>query len=207
VNGYLRKNVEYVIKRFESQDLTSIVELKMLLDNVQTTHSLLADSLPLDPWESIYREINHCTATGRFRGRITWHIFTELMADIIPAYIFNDTTNRFVVGADVLVEQPERERPPRGIAAHAWYGKGFYEAFNRISALHRGYFGMEHLEAMLEVLGPKDTPLLINEIVTEMANKLKYDMAPYVSHTHTLTHTHTHTHTHTYTHASTHTDA
>ena len=77
------------------------------------------------------------------------------------------------------MESPERDRPPRGVAAHAWYGKGFKEAFDRLSALYRGYFGMEHLEVMLDLLGPRDTPLLVNEIVTEMNNKLKFDLAPY----------------------------
>ena len=58
---YMRSNIENAIMRFESQDLTSIVELKMMLENARLTHELLSASLPLDPWESMFREINNCT--------------------------------------------------------------------------------------------------------------------------------------------------
>ncbi len=60
-HSYLRKNLEYVIARFESQDLTTVIELKYLLENVRFAHQLLSEHLPLDSfdvrndWMVIYR--------------------------------------------------------------------------------------------------------------------------------------------------------
>lgn len=181
VNGYFRRNVEYIIKRFEASSITSAVELKNLYENVMGTHLLLSEHLNLDPWDSIWREINMNTNVGRFRGRVMWHVFTELITDIIPSYIFNSTSSRFVPSPVLLTDPPERERPPRGVPSHFWYGRGYKDVFEQANKMYGEYFGMEHIDALLYVLHPTELPLLLNELVTEIENKLIYELAPYVS--------------------------
>jgi len=51
LNASLRKNIDYVISKFEASDLTSVMEIQALLSNVKMTHALLSRHLPLDPFE------------------------------------------------------------------------------------------------------------------------------------------------------------
>eukprot|EP00462_Mataza_sp_D1_P024883 CAMPEP_0175130372 /NCGR_PEP_ID=MMETSP0087-20121206/5972_1 /TAXON_ID=136419 /ORGANISM="Unknown Unknown, Strain D1" /LENGTH=1456 /DNA_ID=CAMNT_0016412587 /DNA_START=59 /DNA_END=4425 /DNA_ORIENTATION=+ len=180
VKGELRDNMEYIIKKFESQDLTSIIELKMLLDNIRLTHSLLDEHLNLDPFESLFKEVNDDTTAGRFRGRILWKIFLELLTDVFPNFVFNSTSNRFIKATVVFTDEVERDKAPRALSTF-WYGRGYKEAFDRVSNIYRDYFGVEHIEAMCDILEFTDIPLLFQECLEDIKSKLLNDLAPYVT--------------------------
>jgi cytoplasmic FMR1 interacting protein len=94
VNGYLRRNLDYVIRKFESSDLSSIVELQYHLQNVKMTHELLSEHLNLDPFDEMFKELNDDNALGQFRGRIVFHVFSELLSDLLPNFNYNSATRR-----------------------------------------------------------------------------------------------------------------
>eukprot|EP00808_Paulinella_micropora_P032344 g67638.t1 len=179
INGYLRQNLNFAIRRYEASDLTYIVGLKLLLENVKLTHSLLKDILTVDPWEKMIKEINEDVTIGVFRGRILWHSFSEIVTDLVPNFVFNSSSNRFVRGKVSYSDEVIRERPPNNVQSWFWFGNKYREAFERRSDACKGYFGVEHLEAMLSVLDVTDVPLIIHEAVNDIANKTLYDFTPY----------------------------
>jgi len=146
INSYLRRNLDHVIRLFESRDLTAIIGLKRGLQNVKLTHALLSDYLTVDPWDKMLKEINDDVSLGQFRGRIIWHVFSELISDILPNFIYNSNTQRFVRGPHSFADDAVRERPPSNVQPWFWYGMGFKEAFEREAAICRGYFGVEHMD-------------------------------------------------------------
>jgi len=181
VNLYMRDNIEYAIKKFTSQGLTSVIQLKMLLDNARLAHKLLTMHIPLDPWEDMFKEMNSDVSVSSFRGRIVLHIFSELVADVMSDFTYNSGTERFIRSRHHWVDRPDRGRPPRGVAPHFWFGKSFNQCFERHAALSKGFFGVEHIEAIVELLGVEELPLLIHEVLYHLENKLLYDFGPYVT--------------------------
>jgi hypothetical protein len=45
--------------------------------------------------------------------------------------------------------------------------------------MYHGFFGHEHIEAMLHVLHAAELPLIVNELSSEIENKILYDFHPY----------------------------
>ncbi|XP_016120929.1 cytoplasmic FMR1-interacting protein 1 homolog, partial [Sinocyclocheilus grahami] len=97
VSSALYKSLELAINRFESEDLTSIMELEGLLDINRMTHKLLSKFLTLDSIDAMFREANHNVSAPY--GRITLHVFWELNYDFLPNYCYNGSTNRWVGSA------------------------------------------------------------------------------------------------------------
>ena len=64
----------------------------MLLEINRLTHQMLAEQVPLDPWESMFAEANQAVSSPH--GRITLHIFWELHYDFLPNFCYNSTTDR-----------------------------------------------------------------------------------------------------------------
>jgi hypothetical protein len=79
-----------------------------------------------------------------------------------------------------FTQPPERPSPPKGVNQYFWYGRGYKEAFDRLTQIYKGYFGIEHFEALLEVLDFTEIPLIVHECVNEAENKIAYDFAPYM---------------------------
>jgi len=181
VNGYLKKNIEYVIGRFCAADLTYVVNFRYLLENVRTTHALMKDHLILDSFEDMFNEVNECSSVGQFRGRVFNHIATELTIDIAKNFSFNTSTERFVRPAVAYAEPPKRESALRGVKQHFWYGNGFRQAYEALGAQYRGYFGLEHIEALLDILKPADVPDLCVQLTTEISRPVIDTLEPYIA--------------------------
>lgn len=179
VNDKLRQNIGFIINKFQSQSLTSIVELKYLLDNVRVTHELLSKHLIIDPFESMMKELDMDTSIGRFRGKIIMHAFSEIVTDIMPNFVYNSTTERFVEAPQLYADKPSRDNP-KSVLPHFWYGKGYKEIFERQVSMYKGYFGKDHLKALISVLSVTDIPLLISELTSAIEDKIKYELVSYV---------------------------
>lgn len=180
INEYFRKNVDYIIRRFESADLCrGLMDLKFLYENVQMMHLLLSDHLTLDAFPLMWAEVNDDANLGQKRGRVVAHIFSELISDILPSFVFNEATQRWVRSLPELVSQPDRARYPSSAQHWFWYGRKYDRAFDRYTSMYYGFFGNEHIEAMLHVLQPAELPLILNELTSEIENKILYDFHPY----------------------------
>ncbi|RXM95134.1 Cytoplasmic FMR1-interacting protein 1, partial [Acipenser ruthenus] len=91
VSAAMYKSLELAINRFESEDLTSIMELDGLVEINRMTHKLLSKFLTLDSFDAMFREANHNVSAPY--GRITLHVFWELNYDFLPNYCYNGSTN------------------------------------------------------------------------------------------------------------------
>jgi cytoplasmic FMR1 interacting protein len=179
VTEKLRGNITDVIKKFESQPLSSIIEFKALLDNVRLTHELVSEHLNIDPFQSLLAEENANTYIGRFQGRIFSHVFSEMVEDILKNYIWNSTTRRFVE-SPILASKTYRKKGAGNGAPDMWYGRGYKDAFDKQGQIYRSYFGEEHIQALFDVLDITDIPLLYNELTSTVENILQYELSAYI---------------------------
>uniref|UniRef100_A0A452SN10 Cytoplasmic FMR1 interacting protein 2 n=1 Tax=Ursus americanus TaxID=9643 RepID=A0A452SN10_URSAM len=109
ISAAMYKSLDQAISRFESEDLTSIVELEWLLEINRLTHRLLCKHMTLDSFDAMFREANHNVSAPY--GRITLHVFWELNFDFLPNYCYNGSTNRFVRTAIPFTQEPQRDKP------------------------------------------------------------------------------------------------
>jgi cytoplasmic FMR1 interacting protein len=80
VNNMIRANLDLVIARFEAADITSIIELETMLDNIKLTHHLLSQYLPLDQFDALLAEVNESTSLVSLHGRILLHVRNVFLA-------------------------------------------------------------------------------------------------------------------------------
>jgi cytoplasmic FMR1 interacting protein len=179
VDRNLRQNLAYVIARFESGDVTGVIELEALLANVLRTHQLLGEHLVLDSYESMFAEANENFAVGVFRSRLVMHMFSELASDLLPNFVYCSATGRFVRGPASFKEQVERAPAPRRVPSYFWYGRRHRAAYDAAMRLSRGYFGAAHVEAMLRVLDYADVPLLSEECLGQVEYLVAKVLKPY----------------------------
>lgn len=183
VNISIRENLTKAIQRFEAGDLTTLVELESMVENVRLTHKLLSQYLTLDPFNNIMAEVNESSSTVSFEGKITRHVFEELCMDIFPTYIFNSFTQRFVRGPpikDKEREPYEREKQPRIPLMYLYGTKGFNTSMNNINDQYRTFIGHEHVRSMIRLVGQDSLGLIVETCIAFMEDKIYNDLGPYV---------------------------
>lgn len=94
INADMQKSFELAISRFESSDISGVVELEGLLQVNRICHKLLSKWLALDDFDCMLKESNHNVLAPY--GRITLHVFVELNYDFLSNYNYNAATNRLV---------------------------------------------------------------------------------------------------------------
>uniref|UniRef100_A0AAX7VPR4 Cytoplasmic FMR1-interacting protein n=1 Tax=Astatotilapia calliptera TaxID=8154 RepID=A0AAX7VPR4_ASTCA len=149
VSAALYKSMELAIGRFESEDLTSIMELEGLLEVNRMTHKLLSKFLTLDSFDAMFREANHNVSAPY--GRITLHVFWELNYDFLPNYCYNGSTNRFVRTILPFSQEFQRDKPPNAQPQYLYgsklqgtimqYVKTLMEVMPKICRLPRYEYG------------------------------------------------------------------
>ncbi len=172
VNDYMYKDLDAIITKFESSDLTHIIELDNLLEIMRFTHKILAENLSLDPFESMLNEANEAIAPTSYRGRIAIHTLQELLFDVLPNSTYNSTTKRFVKNDNVFEEKLERRKMPRGIPGSFLYGTRCAKAYERAYRLRKEYFGASHAASMNRVLGYSELPMIVEEIVNNIITEI-----------------------------------
>lgn len=77
---------------------SAIIELRQHLEILERVHSsLMSEGLSLDPWACILSETVEAIQPGATLSRIVLHVIRGLLVDLFPTFIYNDTTQRFVV--------------------------------------------------------------------------------------------------------------
>jgi cytoplasmic FMR1 interacting protein len=94
VNLYLRHSIDVAISRFESSDLSFIMEMESLLQVNMLTHAMLSKVLHLERFEDLLREVDESIHSGECNGRIITHAVQELVTDVVPNYNLNNSTSR-----------------------------------------------------------------------------------------------------------------
>ena len=178
INNTFYRDIEAIIKRFEASDHTFIFDLHSLLSVVRNTHSLLSELVEIDSIDSILNEVNESYGPTSFTSRISLHMVRTLTTDLFPNCLYNNDTERFVQ-SPVALRPVDYDKAPKNLAPNMMYGSACGKAFDQIGKMTRKFFGKTHMEAMLSVLNPSDLPMLVEECMSNMEEKLQ-DVSAYV---------------------------
>uniref|UniRef100_A0A6Q2XGR1 Cytoplasmic FMR1-interacting protein n=1 Tax=Esox lucius TaxID=8010 RepID=A0A6Q2XGR1_ESOLU len=178
VSAALYKSLELAINRFESEDLTSIVELEGLLDINRMTHKLLSKFLTLDSMDAMFREANHNVSAPY--GRITLHVFWELNYDFLPNYCYNGSTNRFVRTVLPFSQEFQRDKPPNAQPQYLYGSKTLNLAYSSIYGFYRNFVGPPHIKAMCRLLGYQGIAVVMEELLKVVKSLLQGTIMQYV---------------------------
>ncbi|XP_074651924.1 cytoplasmic FMR1-interacting protein 2-like isoform X2 [Tubulanus polymorphus] len=177
----LQKSLDVAISRFESGDITGIMELEALIECNKLVHKLLSKHLTLNEFDGMFKEANHNVSAPY--GRITLHVFWELNYDFLPNYCYNMATNRFVKTQYSLNQPVQRDRPPSVLPHYLWGTKVLTTSFNTIFSLYHHFVGYPHMRAMCRMLGYQGIAVVIEELLKVVKSLCQNTITQYV---HTL---------------------
>ncbi|XP_068449000.1 cytoplasmic FMR1-interacting protein 1 homolog isoform X2 [Clinocottus analis] len=178
ISAALYKSLELAINRFESEDLTSIMELEGLLDINRMTHKLLSKFLTLDSMDAMFREANHNVSAPY--GRITLHVFWELNYDFLPNYCYNGSTNRFVRTVLPFSQEFQRDKPPNAQPQYLYGSKTLNLAYSSIFSAYRNFVGPPHIKVMCRLLGYQGIAVVMEELLKVVKSLLQGTIMQYV---------------------------
>eukprot|EP00485_Elphidium_margaritaceum_P018770 CAMPEP_0202730760 /NCGR_PEP_ID=MMETSP1385-20130828/186801_1 /ASSEMBLY_ACC=CAM_ASM_000861 /TAXON_ID=933848 /ORGANISM="Elphidium margaritaceum" /LENGTH=1334 /DNA_ID=CAMNT_0049397039 /DNA_START=27 /DNA_END=4031 /DNA_ORIENTATION=+ len=173
LNAFIRDNIEVLIQRYDAATITSAMEIAHLLRTLRLTVEMLQQELPgIDAFDDVLTEVNEDSTLGSFRGRLFLTTYNGLFSSLLRNYIFNQLTRRFVC--------LERPRGNKKIDSLYLWGSRFTQVFQQRFKVTRGFFGCEHVEAVVELMGVDSMPLLVDETVKTVAHIIIRDISPYV---------------------------
>ena len=173
MNRFIRENIEAIITRYESSTITAVIEIEHLLRTLRLTVQMLREELPgIDKFADVLTEVNEDTTLGSFRGRLFLTTYNQLFQNLLRNYIFNQQTRRFV-----SLTKPKNSRRVDHIFL---WGSRFTQIFQQTFKVTRGFFGVEHLKAVVELMGVDSMPLLVDETVKTVAHIIIREFSPYV---------------------------
>lgn len=174
LNKYIRRNVEQIIDRFEKQDVTMCMELESLLNTLKLTVEMIRKKLPaIDSFETIFAEKTDNTTLGSYQSSLRHTIEFELCTEICKKYVYNTTTKRFV-----RVQPSARET--KKITPDFKWGSRFTEMFEKQFQETKGFFGLDHVQCILRLLGHQNSAALLEDLTKYNISLVTRDFSPYV---------------------------
>lgn len=177
INAALQRSLDVAISRFESGDITGIVELEALVNCNRLAHKLLSKYLSLNEFDAMFREANHNVSAPY--GRITLHVFWELNYDFLPNYCYNAATNRFVKTAISFTQPIQRDKAPSVSYQYVWGTKALSSAFGTIYSLFSNFVGTPHFHVIAKLLGYQGIAVVIEELLKIISNLLQGTLMQY----------------------------
>lgn len=161
-----------------------MIELEYLLSTLQYTHSLLKKVLPnLDPFSTILLLADESASMSSIHSRIGLQIVLEAVSEIPSAYVYNSVTKRFIhtpgtgnfffnthfhfffLSPVVSHTFLEVAKPPPRLPNMLLYGgTRITDIYTAIHELTSNYIGIEHVRAIVRLIGLKSLPLLVSEV-------------------------------------------
>ncbi|XP_070088088.1 cytoplasmic FMR1-interacting protein 1 isoform X2 [Equus caballus] len=178
ISAAICKSLELAIGRFESEDLTSLVELDGLLEINRMTHKLLSRYLTLDGFDAMFREANHNMSAPY--GRITLHVFWELNYDFLPNYCYNGSTNRFVRTVLSFSQEFQRDKQPNAQPQYLHGSKALNLAYSSIYGSYRNFVGPPHFQVICRLLGYQGIAGVMEELLKVVKSLLQGTILQYV---------------------------
>ncbi|CAM6089472.1 unnamed protein product [Calypogeia fissa] len=172
MNKIFRENLEFLLERFESQDLCSVVELQRLVEIVKLAHELLSELLTLDPFSLIVNEVLENLSMVSFSGRLPTQIFQEVQNDLLPNFVLCNTTQRFVRSSKSCQSPVRRPPVPHAKISFLCGSHELNQAHAAISELHSHFFGLPHMFAILKLIGSRSMPWLVRALLDSLSQKL-----------------------------------
>jgi len=165
ISNALHKSLDLCISRFESGDITGIVELEALIKVNRLTHKLLSKHLALDEFDEMFRKANHSVQAPY--GRVTLHVFWELNYDFLPTYCYNGATNRFIKSNDIAFTQPvQRDRAKTEAPHFLWGNKTLNQANGFIYDQYKHFIGPVHFKSIAKLLGYQGIAVVLDELLS-----------------------------------------
>ncbi|KAL7983777.1 hypothetical protein Chor_000653 [Crotalus horridus] len=168
ISAAMYKSMELAIGRFESEDLTSIVELDGLVEINKMTHKLLSRYMTLDSFDAMFREANHNVSAPY--GRITLHVFWELNYDFLPNYCYNGSTNSFFALLQIKMQQNQNPLLYRALNL----------AYSSIYSNYRNFVGPPHFKVICRLLGYQGIAVVMEELLKVVKSLLQGTILQYV---------------------------
>ncbi|XP_053162763.1 cytoplasmic FMR1-interacting protein 1 isoform X3 [Hemicordylus capensis] len=178
ISAAMYKSMELSIGRFESEDLTSIVELDGLVEINKMTHKLLSRYMTLDSFDAMFREANHNVSAPY--GRITLHVFWELNYDFLPNYCYNGSTNRFVRTVLPFSQEFQRDKQPNAQPQYLHGSKALNLAYSSIYSNYRNFVGPPHFKVICRLLGYQGIAVVMEELLKVVKSLLQGTILQYV---------------------------
>ncbi|XP_042312237.1 cytoplasmic FMR1-interacting protein 1 isoform X3 [Sceloporus undulatus] len=178
ISAAMYKSLELAIGRFESEDLTSIVELDGLVEINKMTHKLLSRYMTLDSFDAMFREANHNVSAPY--GRITLHVFWELNYDFLPNYCYNGSTNRFVRTVLPFSQEFQRDKQPNAQPQYLHGSKALNLAYSSIYSNYRNFVGPPHFKVICRLLGYQGIAVVMEELLKVVKSLLQGTILQYV---------------------------
>ena len=164
IRADLFKSVDLAIAKFESSDLTGIVELDILLKINKLTLELLSEHMDMDTFSALYDEANE-SVSGT--GKVESHILAELIQDFLPNYNYNSQLDRFVKTKHVVSDvNVDREKEPRAPPFYFYGKKELKDAFATIIKMNEGFVGQKHFSVMARLLGYDSTHSIVTKLIS-----------------------------------------
>ncbi|XP_025944558.1 cytoplasmic FMR1-interacting protein 1 isoform X2 [Apteryx rowi] len=178
ISAAMYRSMELAIGRFESEDLTSIVELDGLIEINKMTHKLLSRYMTLDSFDAMFREANHNVSAPY--GRITLHVFWELNYDFLPNYCYNGSTNRFVRTVLPFSQEFQRDKQPNAQPQYLCGSKALNLAYSSIYSNYRNFVGPPHFKVICRLLGYQGIAVVMEELLKVVKSLLQGTILQYV---------------------------
>lgn len=178
INNKFYNDLEFALKRYESGDVSGIVELQDMLLIIKKTYTLLSTSCELDPWDNLLNEVNESYSPTAISCRMTIHTMRSLIMDIFTNYSYNAYTKRFVK-SPVALKVMDYNKAPRHISANCLYGDLFTKAYELKNKMTRGFVGRIHLEAIIKVIGLVNITIMVDKLTSNIYEILT-DMKVYM---------------------------
>eukprot|EP00520_Triparma_pacifica_P016970 CAMPEP_0118647642 /NCGR_PEP_ID=MMETSP0785-20121206/8721_1 /TAXON_ID=91992 /ORGANISM="Bolidomonas pacifica, Strain CCMP 1866" /LENGTH=1553 /DNA_ID=CAMNT_0006539761 /DNA_START=145 /DNA_END=4803 /DNA_ORIENTATION=+ len=171
ISNKLYLDIELCVKRYEASDLSFICEFQSTLSVIRTTHGYLCDSgLTLDDFDAIVDVVNESVGATSVRGRIAIHTLRTLVTDLFPNYSYNIYTQRYV--RSPIIFRPNDRKKPKSATGNLGYGHMCSKAYEAINKNKKGFVGQPHFIAVVEALGKQCLPLLIEECLNNLEERL-----------------------------------
>ncbi|CAM9522542.1 unnamed protein product, partial [Chrysoparadoxa australica] len=156
MRGKVAEDLEMAMRKFESSDVSGIIELEESTGIVHLTNSFLG----LEGWADIQ---------GELRSRTLTHVLSSLLLDLFSAWRFCEVSQRFVPCPSRSHSYPSaRNSMDKNLGAGEVCGRGFEQVFSAT----RGFFGREHVKSLMTVLDPAELALLMETVLQHVAQKL-----------------------------------
>ncbi|KAJ0967368.1 hypothetical protein J5N97_024285 [Dioscorea zingiberensis] len=180
MNKLFRENIDFLLDRFESQDLCAIVELQQLLEILKLTHKSLSRILELDSFSLMLNEMQENLSLVSFSSRLVTQIWTEMQNDFLPNFILCNTTQRFIRCPKAANRTAQKASFP-GSKPYFYCGtQDLNSAYQSIAELHYEFFGIPHMCAIVQLIGSRSLPWIIRALLDHISSKIT-TMAPKIN--------------------------
>lgn len=152
LNQYIAADLSIVLRRYESQGLTSAHELLNLLNVVRAVHESFATTgaFRLDDFKYALAQADDRAAVPTLNTRLINGITAELCADLLRNYCYNGVTERFIKRAYPAPLDFPRPSKPQGMSPNFLYSAAFKDAFQKVHVLEYEFFSSLHLDCLIK---------------------------------------------------------